>query len=89
MATASSRIPSSSQAARLSSRCIPSGVASPAASARVQPFLAASGLPERLAALIRIRVRFAGTQVTVPMLAEPASTLALDLTGVPVRLTST
>ena len=35
--------PAVSQAAAFSSRCIPSGVASPAAPARVHPFLLASG----------------------------------------------
>jgi hypothetical protein len=47
------------------------------------------GLIEHLATLTRNQVRFAGTQATIPMLAEPTSAQrqAFDLIGVPVPLT--
>jgi len=38
------------------------------------PHSSFDGLLERLAAETRSQVRFAGTQITVPMLGEPAST---------------
>jgi hypothetical protein len=47
------------------------------------------GLLEHLATLTRNQVRFAGTRVTVPVLAEPTSVQreAFDLVGVPIPLT--
>jgi hypothetical protein len=54
-----------------------------------QPYYSFRGLLEHLATLTRNQVRFAGTQATVPMLAEPTSTQreAFNLIGVPVPLT--
>src|SRR6266581_3033028 len=48
-----------------------------------QPYRSFRGLLEHLATLTRNQVRFAGTQVTVPMLTEPTSTQreAFDLLG--------
>ena len=47
------------------------------------------GLLEHLATLTRNQVRFAGTRITVPMLAEPTSAQrdAFDLIGTPIPLT--
>jgi hypothetical protein len=47
------------------------------------------GLLEHLATLTRSQVRYAGTQVTIAMLAEPTSTQrqAFELIGVPIPLT--
>jgi hypothetical protein len=54
-----------------------------------RPYRSFRGLLEHLATLTRNQVRFAGTTVTVPMLAEPTSTQrqAFDLIGVPIPLT--
>ncbi len=54
-----------------------------------RPYRSFRGLLEHLATLTRNQVRFAGTSVTVPMLAQPASTQreAFDLIGVPIPLT--
>ena len=56
-----------------------------------QPYRSFRGLLEHLATLARNQVRFAGTQVTVPMLTEPTSTQreAFNLIGAPVPLTLT
>ena len=53
------------------------------------PYHSFRGLLEHLATLTRNQVRFAGTQATIPMLAEPTSAQrqAFDLIGVPVPLT--
>jgi hypothetical protein len=63
----------------------------PAARSAGRPYRSFRRLLEHLATVTRNQVRFAGTQVTVPMLAEPASTWrqAFDLIGVPVPLTLT
>src|SRR5690349_3782980 len=52
------------------------------------PYRSFRGLLEHLATLTRNQVRFAGTQATVPMLAEPTSTQreAFDLIRVPIPL---
>jgi hypothetical protein len=54
-----------------------------------RPYHSFRGLLEHLATLTRNQVRFAGTQATVPMLAEPTSTQrdAFDLIGIPIPLT--
>jgi hypothetical protein len=54
-----------------------------------RPYRSFRGLLEHLATLPRNQVRFAGTQVTVPMLTEPTSTQreAFELIGVPIPLT--
>jgi len=54
-----------------------------------RPYRSFRGLLEHLATLTRNQVRFAGTQATVPMLAEPTSIQrdAFDLIGVPIPLT--
>jgi hypothetical protein len=54
-----------------------------------QPYRSFRGLLEHLATLTRNQVRFAGTQVTIPMLAEPTSAQreAFRLIGVPIPLT--
>jgi hypothetical protein len=54
-----------------------------------RPYHSFRGLLEHLATLTRNQVRFAGTQATVPMLAEPTTTQrdAFDLIGVPIPLT--
>jgi hypothetical protein len=54
-----------------------------------RPYRSFRGLLEHLATLTRNQVRFAGTQATVPVLAEPTSTQreAFDLIGVPIPLT--
>jgi Transposase DDE domain len=54
-----------------------------------RPYRSFRGLLEHLATLTRNQVRFAGTQVTVPMLTEPTSTQreAFDLLGAPIPLT--
>jgi len=54
-----------------------------------RPYRSFRGLLEHLATLPRNQVRFAGTQVTVPMLTEPTSIQreAFDLIGVPIPLT--
>ncbi len=56
-----------------------------------QPYRSFRGLIEHLATLPRNQVRFAGTQVTVPMLTEPASTQreAFHLLGAAIPLTLT
>jgi hypothetical protein len=56
-----------------------------------QPYRSFRGLLEHLATLTRNQVRFAGTQVTVPMLTEPTSTQreAFSLLGTPIPLTLT
>jgi hypothetical protein len=53
-----------------------------------RPYRSFRGLLEHLATLTRNQVRFAGTQVTVPVLAEPTSAQrdAFDLIGVPIPL---
>jgi hypothetical protein len=55
-----------------------------------QPYHSFRGLLEHLATLTRNQVRYAGTQVTVPMLTEPTATQrkAFDLIGVPIPMTS-
>ena len=54
-----------------------------------RPYHTFRGLLEHLATLTRNQVRFAGTQATIPMLAEPTSTQreAFELIGVPIPLT--
>jgi len=54
-----------------------------------QPYHSFRGLLEHLATLTRNQVRYAGTQVTVAMLAEPTSTQrhAFELLGTPIPLT--
>ena len=54
-----------------------------------RPYRSFRGLLDHLATLTRNQVRFAGTQVTVPVLTEPASTQrqALELVGAPIPLT--
>ena len=54
-----------------------------------RPYRSFRGLLEHLATLTRNQVRFAGTSITVPMLAEPTSTQrqAFDLLGVAIPLT--
>jgi hypothetical protein len=54
-----------------------------------RPYHSFRGLLEHLATLTRNQVRFAGTQATIPMLAEPTSTQrdAFNLIGVPIPLT--
>ena len=54
-----------------------------------QPYRSFRGLLEHLATLTRNQVRFAGTQVTVPMLTEPTSAQrrGLQLLGAPIPLT--
>jgi hypothetical protein len=54
------------------------------------PYHSFRGLLEHLATLTRNQVRFAGTQVPIPMLAEPTSTQreAFELIDVPIPLTS-
>ena len=54
-----------------------------------RPYRSFRGLLEHLATLTRNQVRFAGTAVTVPMLAEPTSAQreAFDLIGAPIPLT--
>jgi hypothetical protein len=54
-----------------------------------RPYRSFRGLLEHLATLTRNQVQFAGTRVTVPMLAEPTSAQrqAFDLIGVPIPLT--
>jgi hypothetical protein len=56
-----------------------------------QPYRSFRGLLEHLATLTRNQVRFAGTQVTVPMLTEPTSTQrkAFSLIGAAIPLTLT
>ncbi len=56
-----------------------------------QPYRSFRGLIEHLATLPRNQVRFAGTQVTVPMLTEPTSTQreAFHLLGAAIPLTLT
>jgi hypothetical protein len=54
-----------------------------------RPYRNFHGLLEHLATLTRNQVQFAGTRVTVPVLAEPTSTQreAFDLIGTPIPLT--
>jgi Transposase DDE domain len=54
-----------------------------------RPYRSFRGLIEHLATLTRNQVRFAGTSLTVPMLAEPTSAQrdAFDLIGAPIPLT--
>ena len=54
-----------------------------------RPYRSFRGLLEHLATLTRNQVRFAGTSITMPMLAEPTSTQrpAFKLLGVPIPLT--
>ena len=54
-----------------------------------QPYHSFRGLLEHLATLTRNQVRFAGTQIAIPMLAEPttAQRKAFELIGVPIPLT--
>ena len=56
-----------------------------------QPYRSFRGLLDHLATMARNQVRFAGTQVTVPMLTEPTSAQreAFTLIGAPVPLTLT
>jgi hypothetical protein len=56
-----------------------------------QPYRSFRGLLEHLATLTRNQVRFAGTQVTVPMLTEPTTTQrqAFTLLGAAIPLTLT
>jgi hypothetical protein len=56
-----------------------------------QPYRSFRSLLEHLATLTRNQVRFAGTQVTVPMLTEPTSTQreAFSLLSTPIPLTLT
>jgi hypothetical protein len=56
-----------------------------------RPYRSFRGLLEHLATLTRNEVRFAGTQVTVPMLTEPTSIQrqAFTLIGAPIPLTLT
>jgi hypothetical protein len=53
-----------------------------------RPYRSFRGLLQHLATLTRNQVRFAGTRVTVPMLAEPTSAQrdAFDLIGAPIPL---
>jgi hypothetical protein len=55
-----------------------------------QPYYSFRGLLEHLATLTRNQVRYAGTPVTIAMLAEPTSVQrqAFELLGVPIPLTS-
>jgi hypothetical protein len=55
-----------------------------------QPYYSFRGLLEHLATLTRNQVRYAGTDVTIAMLAEPtpAQRQAFELLGVPIPLTS-
>ena len=54
-----------------------------------RPYRSFRGLLEHLATMTRNQVQIAGTRVTVPVLAEPASTQreAFDLIGTPIPLT--
>ena len=54
-----------------------------------QPYYSFRGLLEHLATLTRNQVRYAGTQVTIAMLAEPTSAQrqAFELIGAPIPLT--
>ena len=54
-----------------------------------QPYRSFRGLLDHLATLTRNQVRYAGTQVSIPMLTEPTSTQrqAFDLLGAPIPLT--
>jgi hypothetical protein len=54
-----------------------------------RPYRSFRGLLAHLATLTRNQVQFAGTRVTVPVLAEPTSTQreAFDLIGTPIPLT--
>jgi hypothetical protein len=54
-----------------------------------RPYRSFRGLLAHLATLTRNQVRFAGTSITVPMLAEPTSTQrqAFELLGTPIPLT--
>ena len=54
-----------------------------------QPYRSFRGLLEHLATLTRNQVRYAGTQVSIPMLTEPTSAQrqAFDLLGAPIPLT--
>ena len=54
-----------------------------------RPYRSFRGLIEHLATLTRNQVRYTGTQITIPMLAEPTSAQreAFHLIGVPVPLT--
>ncbi len=54
-----------------------------------QPYRSFRSLLEHLATLTRNQVRFAGTEVTVPMLAEPTSAQrqAFELLGAAIPLT--
>jgi hypothetical protein len=54
-----------------------------------QPYYSFRGLLEHLATLTRNQVRYAGTEVTIAMLAEPtpAQRQAFELLGVPIPLT--
>jgi hypothetical protein len=54
-----------------------------------RPYRSFRGLLDHLATLTRNQVQFAGTRVTVPVLAEPTSTQreAFDLIGTPIPLT--
>ena len=54
-----------------------------------RPYRSFRGLLGHLAALTRNQVRFAGTSITVPMLADPTSIQreAFDLLGTPIPLT--
>jgi hypothetical protein len=56
-----------------------------------RPFRSFRGLLDHLATLTRNQVRFTGTQVTIPILAEPTSAQrdAFELIGVPIPLTLT
>ena len=56
-----------------------------------RPYRSFRGLLQHLATLPRNQVRFAGTQVTVPMLTEPTSTQreAFSLLGTAIPLTLT
>jgi transposase len=56
-----------------------------------QPYRSFRGLLEHLATLTRNQVRYTGTQVTIAMLAEPASAQrqAFELIGAPIPLTLT
>jgi hypothetical protein len=56
-----------------------------------RPYRSFRGLLDHLATLTRNQVRFAGTRLTIPMLAEPTSQQrhAFDLIGTPIPLTLT
>ena len=56
-----------------------------------RPYRSFRGLLEHLATLTRNQVRYTGTQVTIPMLAEPTSTQrqAFQLLGAAIPLTLT